>query len=295
MSDQVNSTRIVTDDSGTVVYSAAYDPYGGIQKTWENTYDPKLRFSGKERDSDSGLDYFGARHYSHSSYRFISTDPVLNREEAISNPQLWNLYSYCRNNPVTFVDPTGMDDINIFFGFRAEEEGKIFGRSIDFPNFEDLSSLAEAAGHTLKVINEFTSEDFVNSLRGKDTWTFFIGHSARLRESGQYVGINFTDGYLAKSITSSNEFAGIFACGSADYAFSLITGPVVFAVDSRGDLSSAHGLAQSGYSVIRSLIIGRPIGHAAVGGSLSLSTSGHPQDLRDKIVFRDTIWPFTRR
>jgi RHS repeat-associated protein len=101
----------VTDDSGTVVYSAAYDPYGGIQRTWENTYDPKLRFSGKERDSGSGLDYFGARHYGHSSYRFISTDPVLNREEAISNPQLWNLYSYCRNNPVTFVDPDGETDI----------------------------------------------------------------------------------------------------------------------------------------------------------------------------------------
>jgi hypothetical protein len=138
---------------------------------------------------------------------------------------------------VTFVDPTGMDDINIFFGFMAGEEGKIFGKSIDFPNFEDLSSLAEAAGHTLKVINEFTSEDFVNSLRGKDTWTFFIGHSAQPGESRGYVGIDFTDGYLAISIASSNKFAGIFACESADYAFSLISGPIVFAVDSRGDLS----------------------------------------------------------
>jgi len=112
-SGQVNSTRIVTDDSGTRVYSAAFDPYGGIQKTWENTYDPKLKFSGKERDGDTGLDYFGARYYGHSSYRFISVDPVISREEAISNPQLWNLYSYCRNNPVTFMDPDGRTDINI--------------------------------------------------------------------------------------------------------------------------------------------------------------------------------------
>ena len=129
--------------------------------------------------------------------------------------------------------------------------------------------------------------DFLNSLRGKDTWTFFIGHSAQPDESRGYVGIDFTDGYLAKSIASSNKFAGVFACESADYAFPLITGPIVFAVDSRGDRSSAHGLAQSGYSVIRSLIMGKAIGHAAVGGSLSLSTSGHPQDLRDKIVVRD--------
>ncbi|MFX1535259.1 MAG: choice-of-anchor D domain-containing protein, partial [Promethearchaeota archaeon] len=243
-SDQVNSIRMITDDSGTKVYSTAYDPYGGIQKTWENTYDPKLKFSGKERDNDSGLDYFGARYYGHSSYRFISTDPVINREEAISNPQLWNLYSYCRNNPVTFVDPTGMDDINIFFGFRAGEEAKIFGREVDFPNFKDLSSLAEAAGHTLKVINEFKSEDFVNSLWGKDTWSFFIGHSALDPRTTEAMGISFIDGYLAThTIVSPNKFVGIFACDSADYAFSLITGPIVFAVDSRGDGSSAHGLA----------------------------------------------------
>ena len=76
---------MITNDSAIVVYSAAYDPYRGIQKTWVNTYDPKLKFSGKERDNDSGLDYFGARYHNHSNYRFISVDPVINREEAISN------------------------------------------------------------------------------------------------------------------------------------------------------------------------------------------------------------------
>ncbi len=56
MQDQINSTRVMTDDTGTVVYSAAHDPYGGIQKTWVNTFDPALKFSGNERDGDSGLD-----------------------------------------------------------------------------------------------------------------------------------------------------------------------------------------------------------------------------------------------
>jgi RHS repeat-associated protein len=109
-SDQVNSVRMVTDDAGAVVYSAAYAPYGQIQHTWVNTYQPKFQFSGKERESETGLDYFGARYYANGQYRFISVDPIISKEGAVSNPQLWNLYAYCRNNPVTFLDPDGRDE-----------------------------------------------------------------------------------------------------------------------------------------------------------------------------------------
>jgi len=119
-SDQINSTRMITDSSGSVVYSAMFDPYGGMQKEWVNTYQPSLKFSGKERESKSELDYFGARYYDHLKYRFISVDPVINKDEALANPQLWNLYSYCRNNPVTCFDPDGRDSIlGIFSSARS--------------------------------------------------------------------------------------------------------------------------------------------------------------------------------
>jgi RHS repeat-associated protein len=107
MSDQINSTRIITDDLGNVVYSEAYGPYGDVQKTWTKTYDPKQKFSGKEREGYSEMDYFGARYFDNNSYRFISVDPIINKEGAIANPQLWNLYAYCGNNPITFWDPDG--------------------------------------------------------------------------------------------------------------------------------------------------------------------------------------------
>ena len=105
--DQINSTRIVTDDNGTVVYAAAHDPYGGIQQTWVNTFDPALKFSGKERDEESGLDYFGARYYDHTLYRFLSVDPVVSTDLGLANPQFWNSYSYCGNNPLRFFDKGG--------------------------------------------------------------------------------------------------------------------------------------------------------------------------------------------
>lgn len=120
MNDQHNTTRLITDDTGTVVHSAAYGPYGEIQKTWVNTYEPKLKFSGKEREAYSDLDYFGARYYGHSEYRFISADPVINKKKALYNPQYWNLYSYCINNPVTFLDPDGRDILEDLFG-KAKE------------------------------------------------------------------------------------------------------------------------------------------------------------------------------
>jgi RHS repeat-associated protein len=117
--DQVNSVRVVTNQTGVRVFAAAYDPYGGIQKIWENSYSPELKFSGKERDSESNLDYFGARYYANYYYRWLSPDPVVNRDESMRNPQLWNLYSFCRNNPATYWDPTG--DVEITkIGFNIE-------------------------------------------------------------------------------------------------------------------------------------------------------------------------------
>ena len=65
-------------------------------------------FTGKERDTESGLDYFGARHYSSTMGRFMSPDPSAGYYADITNPQSFNLYSYVMNNPLKFVDPSGL-------------------------------------------------------------------------------------------------------------------------------------------------------------------------------------------
>jgi RHS repeat-associated protein len=65
-------------------------------------------FTGKERDSESGLDYFGARMYGSSMGRFMSPDPSGLGYADPTNPQSLNLYSYGLNNPLTNVDPTGL-------------------------------------------------------------------------------------------------------------------------------------------------------------------------------------------
>ena len=65
-----------------------------------------MQFTGKERDAESGLDYFGARYFSGAQGRFTSPDrPFADQHPA--DPQSWNLYSYVRNNPLRYTDPTG--------------------------------------------------------------------------------------------------------------------------------------------------------------------------------------------
>jgi RHS repeat-associated protein len=68
-------------------------------------------FTGKERDAESGLDYFGARYYASSMGRFMSPDPLM-ASAKIWDPQTWNRYTYGRNNPLTMIDPTGMAEVN---------------------------------------------------------------------------------------------------------------------------------------------------------------------------------------
>ena len=68
-------------------------------------------FTGKERDAESGLDYFGARYYGSSMGRFMSPDwsdaAVPIPFATLSNPQTLNLYSYVGNNPLSVTDPFG--------------------------------------------------------------------------------------------------------------------------------------------------------------------------------------------
>jgi len=63
------------------------------------------KFTGKERDYESNLDNFGARYDSSSLGRFMSPDPIGGQK---IDPQTLNKYSYVRNNPINFTDPTGL-------------------------------------------------------------------------------------------------------------------------------------------------------------------------------------------
>ena len=82
------------------------------RRTGHPSSDPNhYKFAGKERDSESGLDNFGARFDTSSLGRFMTPDLV--GSVAQPNPQLLNLYAYTLNNPLRFVDPNGRAPMEI--------------------------------------------------------------------------------------------------------------------------------------------------------------------------------------
>jgi RHS repeat-associated protein len=107
--DHLGSARYTTDTGGNVVWSATYFPFG--QEWNPQATSNHYKFTGKERDAESGLDDFGARYYSSQYGRFMTPDwaakPIDVPYAHFGNPQSLNLYSYVQNNPTTLADADG--------------------------------------------------------------------------------------------------------------------------------------------------------------------------------------------
>ena len=94
----------LTDESGTVVNSYAYSPWGEIRTQTESVTNP-IKYAGEYYDDELDMLYLRARYYDPQIGRFISLDA---EKGSIQNPMDMNRYVYCRNNPIKYVDPTGM-------------------------------------------------------------------------------------------------------------------------------------------------------------------------------------------
>ncbi len=104
LSDHLGSTSIVVSSVGAIEEESDYSPFGTesiVMTGGANHY----KFTGKERDAESGLDNFGARYDSSSMGRFMTPDPLGGEK---IDPQTLNKYSYVRNNPINLIDPTGL-------------------------------------------------------------------------------------------------------------------------------------------------------------------------------------------
>lgn len=103
LSDHLGSTRVMTNMSGGVFDSMDYQPFG--EQIAGGTGSPH-KFTGKERDAESGLDNFGFRYNASTMGRFMTPDPS-RLSVFFTNPQTWNRYSYVYNNPLRLTDDNG--------------------------------------------------------------------------------------------------------------------------------------------------------------------------------------------
>ncbi len=112
--DPAGTPMAMTNMSRSVVWRADYKPFGEEQSI-SGTIENNEKFTGKEKDKETGLYYFGARYMRPEIGRFIVVDPVgpvssqtgKANEKLLLNPQKLNRYAYAGNNPYRYIDPDG--------------------------------------------------------------------------------------------------------------------------------------------------------------------------------------------
>jgi RHS repeat-associated protein len=111
--DMLGSSRVIVTSAGAVCYDADFYPFGG-ERAVTNTCAQNYKFEGKERDTETQNDDFGAREYSWRAGRWLSADwsaiPAPVPYANLSNPQTLNLYAMVADDPETFADLDGHED-----------------------------------------------------------------------------------------------------------------------------------------------------------------------------------------
>ncbi len=101
LNDHLGSIGYLTNSAGTVLETTQYYPYGLVRAGGTLN---KFLYTGQENDPETGLDYYNFRYYSPQLGRFIQPDDQL---QTPYDPQSLNNYSYVKNNPIKYTDPTG--------------------------------------------------------------------------------------------------------------------------------------------------------------------------------------------
>jgi len=222
-SDTLGSPRVVTNSSATVVSRHDYMPFGeelgsGVGgRTTGIGYGAadgvRKKFTGYERDTETGLDYAQARYFSSTQGRFTSADPLLASAKPL-NPQTWNRFSYVVNNPLKFVDPSGMimgqskegqsGDISVYDGTQCTH-GTFYGlRESDIAQYEAAAEATEPQNRF--ATNDPATIDNKGSGQDCDISVSFTGDSV----NGMTNGVNYFHGNpgLGFTVSISNLGAG---------------------------------------------------------------------------------------
>src|SRR5439155_7904861 len=241
--DMLGSVRAVSNSSGSLSECYDYLPFGRMLGSADNGRSgsgcyPNLsqplssrlpqKFTGKERDAETGLDFFGARYMSAAQGRFMSPDPLI-ASAKLEDPQTWNRYAYARNNPLRYTDPEGLyaspayectDDQKACLN---DEQRRILENSKIKVGSETLSGRAlwEAIG---KVKNgESVQNAFVNVTDRLGSLTFANGSNALSRVTSIsafapdriFADVNSS---LIGSIQGSSQFTGVSARMHGEYS-----------------------------------------------------------------------------
>jgi RHS repeat-associated protein len=228
--DPLGTRRVQTDYEGVVEQTCVSLPYGdGLSCTGSTITPTEHHFTGKERDTESGNDYFGARYYASSMGRFMSPDPLpwIHWQNGssddqqkfaayIANPQNLNMYVYVLNNPLSKTDPTGMNPC----GTKSDADCHV---TVTFK-----SRSKDANGNY---------NDSNTNVKGQE----FYNATATINVNGKDVGT-----YLARTIPSDGSNSATIADGTYQGTWSGHAGYPAISLNSGGPVPTVAPNPSSG-------------------------------------------------
>ncbi|MBI2547897.1 hypothetical protein HYW21_00965 [Candidatus Woesearchaeota archaeon] len=231
--DALGSTALVTDEAGNVVEEVEYLPFGEVIEGGNDRY----LFTGKEKDRETGLQYYNARYYAPDQARFIQPDSV---QPNVYDPQQLNKYSYARNNPVKYTDPDGQNlllavggifvvgafDVAYFAGYAGNIYDQVQNMEpnsmlpwYDNVNWDEAHSAGKELGTDAAVA--IGAELLLHQAALKFSGSSLSGSSASEELARLNRGANSVSSELARLNKGANPKAGVTVLGDYESAVEL--------------------------------------------------------------------------
>ena len=228
--DHLGSTSVFTNSVGAIQNESDYFPYGG-EIVISNLQPQNYKFTGKERDSESNLDYLGARYYANWMGRFMTPDwaakPITVPYADFANPQTLNLYAYVGNDPIARADLDGhsVGDSKIIAECQPDCNGKQVDSSsgnTEKARIETKAQNTTSTVSTQEVVQNTTTGAVVGGVAGAIVGGIAGGTGGTLVEpgGGTLVGIGLggtegaKDGAVAGAVVGAT--AGVVYTESKD-------------------------------------------------------------------------------
>lgn len=217
--DQLGSTRLITDQNGTVVARYDYRAFGDTIGVTANIK-TDIQYTGHRIDSDNGLINMQARYYDPKLSIFISPDPII---PDMLNQQALNHYSYVYNNPLVYNDPTGLQPADAGIERFAGRNASTLNLS-----FERSASITRTVGTTSK--SDILSSTVKRGIETQNAASIGLKWSA-LNESGNFDE-NKMQSYDPQSLTGtwSKKTYGSYVASALTLGLST-SGPTLSLVD----------------------------------------------------------------
>ena len=191
----------VVDGNGNTVASYEYDPYGKVISAtgWLADINP-IRYRGYYYDQETGLYYVSSRYYDPEIGRFINADVMLDTETVLG----FNLFAYCGNNPIMYVDPTGYGRTYVIY-YNNPGSG-FYDQAMNSPYYNRKSK-------NVYMISVTSNQDFIdawNSMSGTIDYVYLYLHGDKGVLYFKGESLSFSGKQSFSSLNSKKVKKGVY-------------------------------------------------------------------------------------